>query len=215
MQAMIRIVIADDHQIFVDGLKALLGEEKDIQIVGEASNGQQVLAILADTPADMVLMDINMPGLDGLAATRKIHEQYPNVQVLALSMHDSSQYISDMMQAGASGYILKNTGKAELVEAIQSIHAGSPYYSPGVTATIMQSLRVSRRDDSKSTIELSKREIEVIKLIAEELTTQEIAEKLFISQHTVETHRKNLLSKLNVRNTAGLVKYALQKGLVS
>jgi DNA-binding NarL/FixJ family response regulator len=212
---MIRLIIADDHQIFVDGLKALLGEEKNLTIVGEAANGHQVLAILADTPADVVLMDINMPGMDGLETTRIIREKYPEVKVLALSMHDSSQYITDLLQAGAAGYVLKNTGKAELLEAIESIHSGIAYYSPSVTATIMQTVRNAKKESASDEIQLSKREIDVIRLIAEEHTTQEIADKLFISQHTVETHRKNLLSKLNVRNTAGLVKYALQKGLVS
>jgi DNA-binding NarL/FixJ family response regulator len=213
---MIKLIIADDHQMFIDGIKSLLSSEPDILIAGEALTGNQVLQHLEKNTVDIILMDINMPELDGMSCTRIITDRYPSVKVIMLSMHNTEDYITGVLEAGAKGYIIKNTGKTELIKAIHEVNSGKTYYSDEVTNTIMLSLTQKKTPAPAPlpAVALSKRETEVIKLIVHELTTQEIADKLFISQHTVETHRKNLLSKLNVRNTAGLVKYAYQHGIL-
>jgi DNA-binding NarL/FixJ family response regulator len=211
----IKIIIADDHQMFIDGIKSLLKDEPDIEVVGEALNGYQVLDVISSTPADVVLMDINMPKLDGLEATRLITQKYPGTSVVILTMHNSLVYIESLTQAGASGYILKDTGKQELLMAIRSAASGGKFFSQDVMVTLLeQSAKNKSKDALPKEPQLSKREIEVLKLIVQEYTTQEIADKLFISNHTVETHRKNLLDKLNARNIAGLVKYAIQNQII-
>ncbi len=212
---MIRAVIADDHQIFIDGLKALVANMPEIEIVGEANNGIELLAVLERQEADIVLMDVNMPKMDGLAATREVLQIYPEIKVLMLTMHGTNDYIQKLLKAGAQGYLLKNTGRDELEEAIKTLVGGNTYFSKEVTASVMQGLqRKKQQERDYQIVELTDREKEVLILIADELTTNEIADKLCISHHTVETHRKNLISKLNVRNVTGLVKYAVQQGLV-
>ena len=208
---MINILIADDHQMIIDGLKSMLAAEGEMQVVGEACNGKEVLARLKQVAVDLILMDINMPELDGIDTTRKLKAQYPRVKVLILTMYNKPEFIRNLMEAGADGYILKNTGKEELLLAIHQLHAGQPYWGKEVTKTVMESLR---RGGANNSFSLTKREKEILKLIVAECTTPEIAEKLFISPFTVETHRKNLLSKLNAKNTAGLVKWAVENGYV-
>lgn len=210
---MIKIIIADDHQLFIDGVKSLIESMDNMQIVAEVGNGLELLSTLTKTPCDIILMDINMPEMDGIQATKKVLEAYPNIKVLMLTMFSTKEYIEKLLRAGAHGYLLKNTNKVELEEAIHTIISNKPYFSKEVTERIMESLQKKKKLEKNSLlVELTEREIEVLKLIAQELTTGEIAEKLFISHHTVETHRKNLISKLNVRNIAGLVKYAVQNG---
>ncbi|WP_224995732.1 response regulator transcription factor [Cesiribacter sp. SM1] len=206
---MINIMIADDHRMIIDGLTSMLATEAGVKVTGEASSGKELLEKMEQTPVDIVLMDINMPELDGIEATRKVKAKYPAVRILVLSMYNNPEFIRSLLEAGASGYILKNTGKDELMEAIRQVYAGQNYYGKEVTKVMMESLRGS---SSNNNFSLTNREKEVLKLIVEECTTSEIAERLFISTHTVETHRKNLLSKLNLKNTAGLVKYAIEKG---
>lgn len=212
---MIKIIIADDHQMFIDGIKSLLKLDKKMTIVGEANNGQEVLEILLKTKTDIILMDVNMLVMDGIEATKQVRQKYPDVKILMLTMFNTRDYIEKVLRAGAHGYILKNTGKEELHEAIETVMRGESYFSKEVTERIMEGLQKKKvAENNPMMVELTEREKDVLKLIAEELTTQEIADKLFISHHTVETHRKNLISKLNVRNTAGLVKYAVHQGLV-
>jgi DNA-binding NarL/FixJ family response regulator len=210
---MIRILIADDHQMFIDGIKSLLALQQDIAILGEANNGNELLHLMENESPDLVLMDVNMPQLNGEETTRILRKQFPHVRVIMLTMHNSKEHIARMISAGAAGYILKNTGKDELLEAIYAVYRGETFYSKEVTGVIMESFKPKRERTLFTEAELTPREKEVLKLIAEELTSSEIAGKLFISLNTVETHRKNLMSKLNVKNTAGLVKYALQNGL--
>jgi len=210
---MIRILIADDHQMFIDGIRSLLAPETDIEIVAEALNGHEVLFQLSQQSVDMVLMDINMPRLNGLDATKLIKEKYPETRVLMVTMYNTPEYICDLAEAGADGYILKDTGKQELLSAIRTIASGKNFYSQEVMLTMMQNER-NKKAKTQNDPQLSKREIEVLKLIAQEFTTQEIADQLFISNHTVETHRKNLLDKVGARNIAGLVKYAILNKLV-
>lgn len=211
---MIRIIIADDHQMFIDGLKALLKTQKQFAITGEALNGKQLLQVLNTQDADIILMDVNMPEMDGAEATRQIKQQYPHTKVIMLTMFNTRDYIEKLLKAGADGYILKNTGKEELILAIESVYRGESFFSREVTDKIMEGLQKKKSAETDPMLtELTEREKDVLKLIVQELTTNEISEKLHISTHTVETHRKNLISKLQVKNIAGLVKYAIQYGL--
>jgi DNA-binding NarL/FixJ family response regulator len=213
---MIRLLVADDHQVLKDGIKAMLKENDEIEIMGEAGNGLEVLEILDKHPADVVLLDINMPVLDGIETCRKIKDLHPTIKVLALTMYDEGNLIAKMVKNGAMGYILKNTGKDKLIEAIKTIHEGRTYFSARVKDALITSMVTEKNTNSSSFMpSLTRREKEIIELIVNEYTTHEIADKLFISEKTVETHRKNLLQKLNARNTAGMVRIAIEKGLVS
>ncbi len=212
---MIKLLIADDHQMLKDGLKAMLKDNKEIDVVAEANNGIEVLEKMANAKADVVLLDINMPVLDGIETCKKLKQMFPLVKILALTMYDEGNLISKMVKNGAKGYILKNTGKEKLIEAIKTIYSGGTYFSDRVKDTLITSMVSGKTKKSSSFIPgLTRREKEIIELIVNEYTTHEIAEKLFISEKTVETHRKNLLQKLNARNTAGLVRIAMEKGLI-
>lgn len=211
---MIRAIIVDDHQIFIDGLKELFKSIKGIEVVGEANNGIDLIDLLSKQTCDVILMDVNMPKMDGVASTEYVVEKYPLVKILMLTMHDTKVYIEKLIKAGAHGYLLKNTGKEELKNAIETVHNGNSFYSKEVTQTIMQGLQEKQQvQKDHANVELTSREKDVLKWIAQELTTHEIADKLFISHHTVESHRKNLIAKLGVRSVAGLVKYAVKMGL--
>ncbi|HPG08437.1 MAG TPA: response regulator transcription factor [Saprospiraceae bacterium] len=212
---MIRILIADDHKIFRDGLVSLLAQEPDLQVVGQASSGQEVINQCENLPAcDLVILDIHMPGMPGEAICKWIKEKYPKLPVLVLSMHDESTYILKMLEAGASGYLLKEAGATELLQAIRTVSRGDTYYSQHVSQTILHQLIRGKTQSSPERSPLTKREIEVLRLIAEEYSNQEIADKLFISIRTVDTHRTNILEKLDLKNTAGLVRYAMKNKLI-
>lgn len=212
---MIKVIIVDDHQMFIDGLKGLIKSMHNIQVVGEANNGIDLIDVLADTKADIILMDMSMPKMDGLEATKYVVKNYSDTKVLMLTMHDSRNHIERLLKAGANGYVLKNTKIEELKLAIETVVGGEPFYSSEVTQRIMEGFQQKKKMESTyGTVEITDREKEVLALIAQEYTTGEIAEKLFISSHTVESHRKNLISKLSVRSAAGLVKYAVRMGLV-
>lgn len=219
---MIDIIITDDHKIVRDGLKALLQDHnKTFQVVGEAASGSELMGLLPNLHADIVLMDISMPGgMDGFETAAQVLAQYPDLKVVVLSMLSHEKYVNRMMELGVAGYILKNAGKDELYCALQLIAHGCRYISPDVT---MDLLRKVQSQPSVQTIngsqeehrDLSKRELEVLTLIGEGYTNAEIADKLFTSKRTIETHRQNLLDKTKARNTATLIKYALQRGLIS
>lgn len=210
---MIRILIADDHQMFIDGLKSLLDGSEDICVVGQASNGMQVVERCEREDVDIVIMDINMPELDGIQATREVLKKHPGVKILGLSMYNDREYISDILKAGARGYILKNTGKETLLTAIRKLHAGENFLGDEVTRTLLNSF-IKNPGAGQVVEKLSDREKEVLECIATGLTTHEIAGQLFISKNTVETHRKNLLYKLKARNTAELVNNAYKQRLI-
>lgn len=210
---MTRILIADDHQMFVDGLKSLLVEEKEMCVVGEAKNGHEVLEICDDREVDIVIMDINMPKMDGILATKELPKKHPAVKILGLSMYNDRDYISDILKAGARGYVLKNTGKENLLLAIATLQSGSNYLSEEVSKTLLSGF-MKNNPSTHFTEKVSDREREVLECIASGLTTHEIADKLFISKNTVETHRKNLLYKLNAKNTAELVNNAYKQRLI-
>ncbi len=215
---MIRLLIADDHNMFVEGIESILKDERDIQVVAKCYDGGSVFAEIQKHQIDVILLDINLPGMNGIEVCKKLTKEYPEIRVLALSMYNDESFVTEILKFGALGYILKNTGKSELVRAIKTVYRRHSYFSDEVTETIMKSL-VSPKDDQKKSRgilpKISRREKEVLQLIVQEHTTQEIAEELFISLKTVESHRRSLLTKLNVRNTAGLVRVALENELVS
>jgi DNA-binding NarL/FixJ family response regulator len=211
------VLIADDHKIIRIGLRGIIQKEKDIVIAGEASNGDEVLAFLKETVVDVVLMDIDMGHTNGIETTKKIKELYSEVHILALTMHEEEEYIIEMLEAGASGYLLKDTDSVDLITALHTVAKGDSYYSQKVSASLLKALtnlRTAPSAQPKKDMPLSEREIEVLRMIAQEYTNGEIAEKLFISIRTVDTHRRNILEKLQVKNTAGLVKYALENALI-
>ena len=215
----IKVLIADDHKIIRVGLRGILDKSSEIEVVGEAEDGNQVMDSLKTTITDVILMDIDMGRTNGIDTTRKVKEAHPHVHILALTMHEEQDHIIKMLEAGASGYLLKNTGGDELLAALHAVVKGDSYFSNTVSATLLKALtNLQEKSKQKYNLNrktpLSDREIEVLRLIAQECTNSEIAEKLFISIRTVDTHRRNILEKLEVKNTAGLVKYAIEKALI-
>lgn len=205
----IKILVVDDHKMIRDGIKSMLYNQKQFRVIGEASDGQQALKLIETNDVDLVIMDINMPVMNGVECTRQITQTYPDVKVLALTMHDEELYLVKMMEAGAVGYILKDLGKDELLKAINEIVSGRRYFSPEITISVIKELTSPTKQSAIFENPLTSREIEVLELICQELTNQEMADKLSISIRTVDAHRRNLLEKTNSKNTAGLVKYAL------
>lgn len=213
----IRILVADDHKLVRKGISALLSDEADLNVVGEAECGEDVMKFLDEKSddVDLVLMDIHMPGMNGIDATKAVTSKFPSIKVLGLSFQIENRYVTKMMEAGAKGYILKNTDREDLINAIKSLHSGNIYFSREISEQMLSKM-MSKPDTNKkvSDHELSQREKEVLVLIAEELTNTEIAEQLELSPRTVDTYRRNLLEKLNVKNTAGLVREAMRLGMI-
>lgn len=208
-----KILIVDDHTMFLQGLILLLEQEKKLEIVGKAINGVEALNIIKKGNVDLVILDISMPEMDGIELSKILKKDFPHVKILVVSTHSNVSIISRLIRIGINGYLLKNAEKAELLQAIDSISNGENYFSEETEEKhISNNLRIERQISTLT--ELSSREKEILILIAHEYNTAEIAEKTFISLNTVNTHRKNLLSKLNAKNTAGLVKYAVENGLV-
>ncbi|OFY93954.1 MAG: hypothetical protein A3K10_14905 [Bacteroidetes bacterium RIFCSPLOWO2_12_FULL_31_6] len=209
----IKILLADDHQIIRNGIKLMLKKNVEFEIVSEASSGEEVISYLErnSNRVDVILMDINMPGMGGIKATEIITQNYKNIKILALTMHSEETFITSMMKAGALGYILKEANTNELITAINTVASGKKYYSNEVSVAMINALM--SKDNFQGT-GLSEREIEVLKYIAAGDTNKEAGEKLFISPRTVETHRRNILSKLDVKNTAEMIKYAYLHHLI-
>ncbi|HLK98679.1 MAG TPA: response regulator transcription factor [Hymenobacter sp.] len=216
---MIRVFLTDDHTILRDGIRALLTIQPDLEVVGEASNGEELLSQLPTTPTDVVLMDINMPVMDGFATIGYLREQYPAIRVLVLSMLDHENYVHRMLNAGAHGYVLKNADISEITHGIRTVAAGRPFLCTEVGIDMLYKLvgnntAPAEAGRSKSG-DLSKRELEVLQLIAEGLTNAEIADRLFTSKRTIETHRQNIIEKTQAKNTAALIKFAVSNGLLN
>jgi two-component system response regulator NreC len=213
----IRVLVVDDHTIVRDGICALLGLAGDIEVVGEASNGKESIEMVRKRAPDVVLMDIAMPIMGGLEATLRIHKEFPNVKVLALTQYDDREYVFPVIEAGAYGYISKSAASSELTTGIRSVYRGDSFLSPSVTKFLVEVYRqggtLKRSSDPYD--ELTVREREVLKLLAEGYTIQEIANMLSISPKTAEGHKTSLMAKLDIHNRAELVKYALRKGIIT
>jgi DNA-binding NarL/FixJ family response regulator len=208
----IRIIIADDHQLFRNGLKMLLEASPEFEITGEASNGEEFLKILRNCTADIVLMDINMPEMDGVEATRKGLKICPSLAVIALSMYGEEEYYYKMVDAGAKGFLLKDSDISEVKDAILTVKKGGSYFSQELLYHVIQ--KIKHRENESKTANLSKREKEILYKICEGNSNQEIAESLFISKRTVDKHRANLLGKTNSKNTASLILFAIKNKLI-
>ncbi|MEJ5264495.1 MAG: response regulator transcription factor [Bacteroidales bacterium] len=211
---LIRIVLADDHTLFRNGLKLLLLNNSDMQVVGEASDGNELLALLAKVPCDVVLMDIEMPGLNGFDATQIIAKQYPHTRVISLSMYGEEEYYYRMIEAGARGFLLKSSEINEVSEAIRRVAKGETYFSSEILYNVVKNIQTVVSKVDNALIHLSQREKEVLELICRGMSNQEIADQLFISKRTVEKHRANLLAKTNTKNTAQLVMFAVENKLI-
>lgn len=214
----IRVMIIDDHQLIIDGLSSILQDEENVLFVGGANSMEQALELLEKQQVDVALADINMPGKSGIEVTRKLKELYPEIQVLALTMHEDITMITRMVEAGASGYILKRTNMNEVLEAIRVVADKGKYLGRDVQALMMENLNSSdhtKEPSGNTPATLTNREKEILNLVAKEYNNSEIAEKLFISERTVETHRRNIFTKTKTKTIVGLIKYAIREGLVS
>jgi len=210
----IRLLVADDHAIMRDGIRALIGLHEDIEIVGEAATGQEAIAKAQELMPDVIIMDIAMPGLDGLEATRRILKANPKAKVLVLSQYDDKEYIISAIKAGSTGYVPKRALGSELVSAIRAVYHGGSFLYPSAATALIQDYRLQALEGD-SYDQLTPREREVLKLIAEGHTSREIAEMLFISLKTVMGHRAKIMEKLGLHNRTELIKYAMRKGVLS
>lgn len=207
----VRLLIADDHTILRDGIVSLLQGEESFAVAGTASNGYEVLDLVSKDDYDVCLLDISMPGLDGMETARKLREKKPGIRIIMLTTYNDREIISELVHIGVAGYLLKNSDKHELIEAIQKVMKGRHYFSEEVEKIILQGLNEKK---SAEVISLTERELEVVQLLAKEYTNEKIAGELHISYRTVETHRKNIMQKTRAHNLAGLLKYAYGKGLI-
>jgi len=212
----IRVFLADDHLILREGIRSLLEKVPDIEMVGEAGEGGEAVAKVEQLVPDVVLMDITMPGLNGLEATRQIKQKNPQVKVLILTMHETDQYLSQMLRAGASGYVVKTTATSELISAVRAVHQGNVYLYPSITRMLVDDYlqRVKRGEEKTSYEGLTSREREILMYIAEDKKNKEIADLLGISVRTVQAHRTNLMDKLGAHDRTELVKYAISRGMI-
>ncbi|MFY7889189.1 MAG: response regulator [Spirosomataceae bacterium] len=212
---MIHILLVDDHKMFTEGLTSLLSSESEFKVIGEAQSKNQVATLLQEHTVNVVLLDINLGKESGLDICKYICDEHPSVRVIAISMYSEESFITKMLKNGASGYILKNTGREELLKAIRIVHEGGTYQSAEVMSVIVNGLsRQKQQEKNIYQLRFTRREKEILDLIAKGLTTREIANELFISEKTVETHRSNLLAKFDVKNVVSLLKMAMEYGYV-
>ncbi len=217
----IKVILADDHDIVRFGIASVIRTADDIELIGEASDGRGTIELYRRFTPDVAIVDITMPGMNGIETTRAILEDYPEARILILTMHMDEEYLNQALKAGAKGYLLKNCDKQELVNGIRSIASGEKVFSGTISMLMTEHYinsvtdnRIEKPQSRSGSVHLTKREKEILNLIADGLTSQEIAESLYISPRTVETHRANLLQKLDIKNTAGLVRYAVENGFV-
>lgn len=211
----IRLVIADDHEIYRDGLKIMLRKQSDIEVIGEASNGKELVELTRKLEPDIILTDIVMPVMDGIDATRRLSQMYPAINIIALSMFDQDNLIIDMLEAGAKGYLLKNADKGEIIEAIKSIFKNVPYYCRSTSVKLARMIGQSKFNPYKKIEKpsFSEKEVKIIQYICQEFTNKEIGRELYLSDRTVEGYRVKILGKMNVKSTAGIVIYAIKNGI--
>lgn len=212
----IRILIADDQQLFREGLRALIEQESDMAVVAEAETGRQAIEMAMDKKPDLIVMDINMPDLNGIDATQTISSELPDIKLIALSIHSTRKFVSGMLKAGAAGYIVKHCAFEELALAIRTVSEGKPYLCTEILGMVMDGFVSSSTPEPATVFSvLSVREREVMQLVAEGLTSEEIASRLCISVKTVSTHRRHIMKKLNLKNQTDIVRYAISEGLIS
>lgn len=214
--AKIRVLVVDDHTLIRQGIVGLLRSQPDIEVVGEAGDGREALRVAAETNPDVVLMDIAMPEMGGLDATRELKSRQPELRVLILTIHDREDYLFQALRAGASGYVLKGADVQDLLAAVRSAHRGEVYLYPTVTkALVSDYLRRAKSGEDRERYDgLSDREREILALIAQGMTSPEIAAALFLSPHTVQSHRDHIMAKLGLHSKAALIKYAIARGLI-
>ena len=204
-----KILVVDDHAIVLDGIKSLLADIENIEIAATATNATEALTLLKQTKAELVITDINMPGMDGLEFIKTIRSDFPPTKIIVLSLHDEPHFVRNIMKLRVQGYILKNDASSELVEAVHRVLAGKTFFSSKINQVMMEQINSPASENL-----LTEREIEIIKLIAEEKSSKQIADKLFISERTVETHRKNIFRKTATNNIVGLIKFAYANNLI-
>ena len=211
----IRVVVVDDHTLMRQGTVGLLGSQADIEIAGEADSGRAALELVADAAPDVVLMDITMPGMSGLDATREIRRRFPSVKVVIVTMHERDDYFFEALRAGASGYVLKGADIEELLSAVRAAYRGEVYLQPSASKALVTEYlaRAARGEDHDRYDGLTDREREILRLIAQGMTTKEIAEELVLSPHTVQSHRDRIMAKLDLHSKTSLVRYAMERGL--
>lgn len=214
----IKVILVDDHQIVRDGIKSLLAGAREIEIIGEASEGNQLLDLISIKCPDVLVMDISMPGMSGIELTRIVKETYPKIHVLILSMYTQEDFVLNAVAAGAKGYLPKNTTRAELINAIVTLSKGKQYFNEAISSLLLNSYVNTVQKKSSSyddyTPSLSTREIEILKMYVEGASNQEIADKLYISIRTVESHKNHMMQKLNIKSIVELVKYAIRNKIV-
>ena len=213
MAEKLRIIIVDDHEFFRNGVKMVINKLKYAKVVAEASNGKEFLEVLKDKEADIILMDIEMPIMNGIEATEKALEEYPDLKIVGLTMFNDEEYVDRMIDAGASGFLLKNISKEILDQALQSIASGNTYYSPELWEYFSKKISQEKKAGEMEQ-QFTKREMEILTLICDGLSNREIADRLFISERTVVGHKSNLLAKTNTKSTIGLLSYAIKNKLV-
>lgn len=211
----IKLLLVDDHPIVLDGIKSHLCAQPDFEVVGDAANGQEALRKAKLTLPDVILMDISMPHMNGLEAMTSLRKQVPNAKILVLTMHDSREYIAQVVRSGARGYLLKDSAPAELVGAIKAVHGGEVYFSPSVSKVLIEEMADGRKPSGPEQQPLTDREREVLSLISEGLLNKQIADRLGIGVRTIETHRERIMRKLDIHTVAGLTKYAIARGMTT
>ncbi len=214
---MIKLALVDDHTLFRQGIKLLLEDMDSVELIIEGSNGRELLDAMEDQMPDIILLDLEMPVLNGIETSKIIKEKYEDTGIIILTMYDDEQMIAHLMEIGANGYLLKDTTEEELHKAIHSVHDNQFYFNDFVSKALLSGVKAKRKPQPKigNNIEVTRRESEVLQLICEELTTQEMADKLFLSPRTIEGHRQNLIEKFGVKNTAGLIIRAIKLGFIS
>jgi DNA-binding NarL/FixJ family response regulator len=213
----IKIILVDDHQMFRDGLKAILSDQPDIELIADLGSGQELIELLNSAVPDLILTDISMPEISGIELTEYVQKHFPQIKILILSMHSDEEYIIKALRAGANGYLPKETSITELLKAIQTIYKGENYFNKSISDTILNSIsnKAEVKTDPSEEEKLTKREIEIIQLVVEGLSNKEIANKLFISIRTVDSHKNHIMQKLHLKSSVEMVKYALKHKLAS